>query len=726
MTTATTSVPMPRPAPSAPPSAPTIDLVKIVKQYLWWLVLTFVVGIAVGTGVFFALRHFAPKFQSGATFQAKPVREDLSLTDNTNTQELDRFMATQVAIIRSEAVATAVAQDPQVQNNAREWAGKFKDAQGAFDLQAAREDLMDRISASVVPQTTLLRLSVGYRTREGAYALAQAVREKYLIELNEQSSRGTLGLRTEFDRQIRDATDRIRELQQDRSSRLEAAGVDSIDEKASSVAQQISAINTDYAAVRLDIEETEALLDRYRQQLEQSAGAIQYPDAVINEVENEGIIYNIRSRINDIEAQTAALRQQGYGAQHRSMLALDAQRESWLQELEIERQKLLRQRFDALVDQLEVALSTQRAKEADLIRRLNERTTERSQLMRLTQEIDDLQLDIDEAIRRRADAEARREELRGIISLPDSARISVAQYERLPDSLAFPRPIIIIPAVTLACVGLVFGLIFLREMLDQRVKSPSDIAMARTRVLGVIPDGDQTPEGAGDAHKVFRDSPNGVLAESIRQVRAPLIDRMRRAGHKSVTVLAGNPGSGATMFATNLAIACAAVGQKVLLIDANFRRPRLHAIFNTREAPGLADALAGAPVHEAVQSAEEENLDLLAAGTGSLRIVERLASEDMARLLAEATATYDLVIVDVPPVVVSGDAKAIANRTDAAILVVRAFGETRGFVGRIRGELEQARGEFLGVVVNRVRAAAGGYLKSNLRATHEYASAKKG
>lgn len=725
MTTATTTAPsMPRPAAGPAPAVPTIDIVKILIQNVAWLVGALIVGVALGIGAFVLLRQFAPSYQSEAIVSVSSPRGGMDeITATGDDKELDRFINSQVAQMKSEGVISAVAGDPRTRAQAPGWAKKFEQGPN-FDLQAATEDLTKRVYASAVPNTTLVKLGARHSTQRDALALATRVREQYLTTLAEQSGRGTLGLRTEYERQIREASDSIRQLQQDRATRILASGTDSIDEKSASIVQQISEINKSIAEVRNLLTQTQTTLDKHRQQLELTPGSIVYPDTVIDTVESDPAVRTIRQRISDIEAQIASMQQEGYGPEHRAIMSLRAQRESWVQELEKERQKLLRQKFDALVDSLDTAVGQYRAQEADLLRRLEEATTERGALSRLILEIENLDLEIDEAIRRRGDAQAELENLRSLSSLPDSSRVSVVQYERLPEQVAFPKPIIIIPGVTILCVAGVFGVIFLREMLDQRIKSPSDIAVSRARVLAVIPDGAQTADGGGEVHRIFKDKPNSVLAESFRQARAPLVERMRRSGLKSVTIISGNPESGATTFATNFALSCAATEMKVLLIDANFRRPRLHTILGGRESPGLADALAGTPVAEAVQALDDGHLDLLSAGSGSLRVVERLSTEALTRIIDEAERAYDLVVVDVPPIVVAGDAKTLASRTDATVLVVRAFGETRGLVGRIRQELEHASGEFLGVVVNRVRASAGGYMRSNLRATAGYQSVK--
>jgi capsular exopolysaccharide synthesis family protein len=217
-----------------------------------------------------------------------------------------------------------------------------------------------------------------------------------------------------------------------------------------------------------------------------------------------------------------------------------------------------------------------------------------------------------------------------------------------------------------------------------------------------------------------------VLAESYRQIRAPMLKQMDLAGHKSVVVLAGMPGSGASTTVSNLAEAAAASGKRTLNIDANFRRPTQHKTFGVAETPGLSDVLAGqCSLSEAILRTDSERLAILPAGTAASRVVERLAGAQFGELLAAVGADYDAVFIDVPPVIVAGDGLSIANRCDASVLVTKAYAEKRGLVSRIRNELGDTRAEFLGVVVNGVKASAGGYLRGNIRASQEYAGASK-
>ncbi len=111
----------------------------------------------------------------------------------------------------------------------------------------------------------------------------------------------------------------------------------------------------------------------------------------------------------------------------------------------------------------------------------------------------------------------------------------------------------------------------------------------------------------------------------------------------------------------------------------------------------------------------------MGAGTPAHRIYERFNNGRFEAVMAELRHRFDLIIVDAPPAVVAGDAMVLANKVDAAILVVRAYQEQRGLVARVMNQLVDARCEMLGMILTRPRGTAGGYFKKNFDAMARYA-----
>jgi Mrp family chromosome partitioning ATPase len=161
----------------------------------------------------------------------------------------------------------------------------------------------------------------------------------------------------------------------------------------------------------------------------------------------------------------------------------------------------------------------------------------------------------------------------------------------------------------------------------------------------------------------------------------------------------------------------------VLAVDANFRRPRLaEAMGQSSGSTGLADLLQGsAGIDEAIIDIGD-GVSVMPAGTPAGRVFDRLNNGTFDGIMSELRGRFDLIMFDAAPAVVAGDAMVLANKVDAAVLVVRAHQEHRGLVARMINRLTEARCELLGVLLNRQRGMAGGYLRKNYAAMAEYGS----
>ena len=238
--------------------------------------------------------------------------------------------------------------------------------------------------------------------------------------------------------------------------------------------------------------------------------------------------------------------------------------------------------------------------------------------------------------------------------------------------------------------------------------------------LGSVPDLDDDPTKTPNAELVVRKYPTSVLAESYRQTATALFPMLDRNGHQSLLLVGCMPGSGTTTVATNIAAAAAAAGKRVLVIDANFRRPRLaQAMDVASDGPGLADVLSNsARASEVIVDAD--GIGVISAGTPASRVSDRLNTAAMDSMLAVLRGKYVLILFATPPAVVSGDALILANKVDAAVLVVRAHQDHRGLIARMMHRLSDAQCEMLGLLLNRPRGIAGGYMKKNYLTMAEY------
>lgn len=201
-----------------------------------------------------------------------------------------------------------------------------------------------------------------------------------------------------------------------------------------------------------------------------------------------------------------------------------------------------------------------------------------------------------------------------------------------------------------------------------------------------------------------------VGAEAYRMLRTNLLYSQSRDGLSTVLVTSAAPGEGKTTTAANLAIAFAQQGQRVLLIDCDLRRPRMHQVFNVDNTPGLNEVLTGkVSLRAAIQPTQVTNLSIVTAGSFADAPAELLSGERMRQLVGFASGAYDLVLLDTPPVLAAAESMALATLVDGVVLVVRAGQTDRQEARQAVRQLTDVGADLLGAVLNDPDSTAAQY-----------------
>jgi capsular exopolysaccharide synthesis family protein len=194
------------------------------------------------------------------------------------------------------------------------------------------------------------------------------------------------------------------------------------------------------------------------------------------------------------------------------------------------------------------------------------------------------------------------------------------------------------------------------------------------------------------------------FAEGYRVLRTALHSREFEQG-QMLLVTSTLPGEGKSLTALNLALSLAQAEERVLLIDADLRRPSLHTLVRARRVPGLTEVLTeGADPTKAAQRISGTRLSLLACGAPvGVSSTDLLARSGMRDLLATLRTRYDRIVVDTPPAGTIADALVLAPLVDGVLVVARSGKVGRGAVVHVLDRLYNAGGNVLGVVLNRAR-----------------------
>lgn len=298
--------------------------------------------------------------------------------------------------------------------------------------------------------------------------------------------------------------------------------------------------------------------------------------------------------------------------------------------------------------------------------------------------------------------------------------ISLVGFAIPNDVAVAPRRLTTVLAALFLSTLFGMGLALFLEYLDDTIRTVEEIeSVLQLPALAAIPTIESMPKrklllvGATETEEeransellIFADS-RSALSEAYRQLRTSIL--LSTAGHppKSLLITSSLPSEGKTTTATNTAISLAQTGAKVLIIDADMRRPRLHSVFNIANGEGLSTLLSSestdADIARVVKTDDGTQLNLLTSGPIPPNPAELIGSDQMANLLKKLQNHYTHVVIDSPPITSFTDGVLIASMVDGVILVVHSGKSSRQVVKRSRQLLQDVGARILGVVLNNV------------------------
>ena len=248
------------------------------------------------------------------------------------------------------------------------------------------------------------------------------------------------------------------------------------------------------------------------------------------------------------------------------------------------------------------------------------------------------------------------------------------------------------------------GLAFLLEFQDRTVKGHQDIEALGLNFLGLlpsIPGGDPAHPAKRDLY--IQDQPKSTVAECCRTIRTNLLFMSPDNPAKRLVVTSAGPQEGKTTTLINLGIVLAQGGQRVLLVDSDMRRPRLHKSFGVPNAIGLSSLIVGeGTVEDAVKSTTVPGLFVLPSGPVPPNPAELLHTDRFKKIADQLAEKYDRVVFDSPPVGAVTDPLVLANQMEGTILVAKMLQTNRDMAERASKSLRDANAKILGAILNDV------------------------
>ncbi len=277
--------------------------------------------------------------------------------------------------------------------------------------------------------------------------------------------------------------------------------------------------------------------------------------------------------------------------------------------------------------------------------------------------------------------------------------LSILDQAQVPDKPVAPN--VPLNTALAALTGLILGLAaaFLLEYLNDSLKSAEEVK----HVLGLSTLGTVGLIAGGKSGKLLDGlAPFSPIIEAYRSIRFNLQFNSGETPRKSLLITSPQLGEGKSLTAANLALMMAKSGLRTILVDADLRKPRQHINFGLNNDIGLTSAFMPTPPPvEIVRPTRVENLCVVTSGAQPLNPAELLASDRMRRLMHKFESEADIVIYDCPPCLSVVDSTVLARLVDGVLMVVDVKRTPRRAAQRAKEALMTARGNLLGVVLNR-------------------------
>ena len=718
------------------------EIAGILRRHVWMIIIFTIVGTMIGGSAWFLCDRFIPKYTAvaGIKVLSPGIKDPTKISEAQPQKDIyyqHRF--TMASLIKQQTMLERLIERPKVRET--NWFKQFAqvDANGKIigdvdkAIRKTLEDLDKNLGASAPRDQNFIRVSMTCGSASEAKLIVDEMVRLFLAEQRELA--------------LGDVTDQLAER------RKQLANVQrELDNTIMSLENISSGTNfarlglgetqgfRDYMEERLgDLENTASTLETSRSGLETNLAILkkrveseEYDQIVKEQIENDPIARQMRSNIASMEP-ILSRQLNRFGEEHRIVQETRAALRKMEEDLasrqneiaEIFRRSDYQQSQDAMTSlsqQLETnkqLLATAKAeyKEVDEIR------TKYGKFLRQKEEKENMVEDLNRQI----------QTLDAVYTDPDLSTLKFMGEAPKPREKSFPNIKLFLPGGFMLGLMAGLGLAFAIEMLNDLLKTPSDVMRhLKAPLMGSIChfDDDEDVDGI-DLYHVVRQAPYSVMSECYRQLRTNLkLAGPGGVAHKTLLVTSGEAGDGKTTVAINMASTLLAEDKPVLLIDANFRRPSTTRLFPHAQpdgAPaefsdyGLSNYLMGqcADPRQIIRPSGIENLYVIDSGPLPANPTELFTTERMKNLLEQCKTQFEYVIIDGPATLVS-DSKTLASQVDGTVVVLNAQNTHRGAGIRILRELRETHANLLGTVLMGVKTRKGGYFREYYRSYQEY------
>ncbi|HTU40095.1 MAG TPA: polysaccharide biosynthesis tyrosine autokinase [Candidatus Aquilonibacter sp.] len=702
------------------------EYVRVLRKRKWTILVCL---FAIFSVVAIASLKMTPVYEATGSIEINKPDSSLVNFNNSPTFNLDYYdpteLDTEVMILQSDLLALQVVKELALDRRP-EFGGKAPALSSSLDLapdplqpdssktSALIANFRSNLNVSLSPNTHIIKVSFRSPDKELTATVVNTLMNTYTENNFKSRFDSTMQASDWLSKQLVDLQMKVETSQEKLVRYQEEHEILGIDEKQNITTEKLDELNKELTTAeseRMDKESVYRLVQAG--DADAVAAAAGAAATGTSGEQSTSLLESLRAKQADLKIQAAELSTQ-FGPAYPKVAQLNNQLKEVNAQIIGESRKVvgkIREQYMAAL-QRENMLHDALEKQKQEANKLNESSIEYSILKR---DLDSNRQLYEGLMEKMKEAGVSAGLKSNNFRIVDVARVPTTPVEpNVPRNLAFGLMLGLTSGV---------GLAFLLEGLDNTVRTTEQAQMiSGLAPLGMIPLGSRTREGENSKRLVIASSreavelitqirPQSQMAESYRALRTSLLLSNLGSPPKMIMITSALPQEGKTTTSINCAVVLAQKGVRVLLIDADLRRPSIHKILGMGPRSGLSNVLTGsATLEETITpSPVLPNLSILAAGTPPPNPAELLASTNMRAMLEELRGQYDHIVVDTPPALSVTDAVVLSPRADAIVLVIRSGHTTKQALRRSRDLLMQVNAKLSGVLLNAVDLSSPDY-----------------
>lgn len=711
-------------------------IITLLLRYKWLVLLFIVMG---GTAAWFYADTITPTYESSGTLMISAgasgddeLSQIIAQTTGTGTSST---LANELQVIKSREFSRQIAQSLIEQNPGYidEFPVLWSVDEEENVSRAGESAVASRIRSGlsvVQPERDSDILEMSFESsspKEAAHVVNEALElyvERSTLQ-NRQAAESTADFleteKEEIKQELEQSERRLKEF-------MDESGIVRVDEQASGLVTQQTNVETELQQVELELESINKAIENHEQQMEQIKPGLseQFSEALGPRIRNS------QEQLAEYESERTLILTKNPGVRDREETP---SRLKYLDE-QIDRIKgEIKEMSDKLFTEDDEYMGMDSEERAQMVATIQTRLTElqieknqnesRAQTLRQRKEevnrnFDNLPDGMMQLAKLQRDVKINEEMYVNISSQhADMAVLKQSQFGfgRIVDTGVVPsspvspnKKILLILGIMIGGV-LAAGLITIREFFDNSINSVDEIKMTRLPMLSAVPVLDKVSKknqktfknGKGaipDELVLLRDHSH-VASESIRRLKNNIVYQYGDNPPKTMAVTSAEKGDGKSTIVSNLGLAFAEEGYKTLVIDTDFRRPKLHTYFGLDNLIGLTDYLSGnMPIQKLIRDTDLGYLKVITAGSKTDRPENIVSSKEFKQFLKKMEDIFDLIILDTPPFGIISDSTTLLKNAEVTLLVTKYRSTNRGVFLKTIEELERIKANVGGIVLN--------------------------